>query len=89
MNSPKPHSETRTDLTLDPRHPPLPATGERLRWGNLHGSSTALAVSNAARDHEGPVLVICADTLAANRLEEELRFYTGASETCPVLVLPD
>jgi len=89
MNSPKPRSGTRADLTLDPRHPPLPATGERLRWGNLHGSSTALAVSNAARDHGGPVLVICTDTLAANRLEEELRFYTGASEDCPVLVLPD
>ena len=72
MNSPNPRSETRTDPTLDPRHPPLPAAGERLRWGNLHGSSTALAVSNAARDHGGPVLIICADTLVFAQVSFEL-----------------
>ncbi len=90
--------------TRSPFHPVLPRTpGERVFWGNLHGSSMGLVISTAAHAHTGPLMVITADVSSAQRLEYELRFYAGAQGSTnaqsnsghadqyglPVLTLPD
>ncbi|HWQ95252.1 MAG TPA: transcription-repair coupling factor, partial [Gammaproteobacteria bacterium] len=73
-----------------PLKPYLPdRTGERRYWGQLYGSSYGLALAAAARRHAGPLLVVTEDTLAAQRLEYELRFYIGANPSLPVLSFPD
>ncbi len=57
-------------------NPPLPKKHDnRLEFGNLQGSSFALAISCAARTHSGPVLVITTDMLAANQLEQAFNFF--------------
>ncbi len=84
--------------TRSPFHPALPLNpGERVFWGNLHGSSMGLVISAAAQAHAGPLLIITADVPSAQRLEYELRFYTGAhgntdttdQNALPVLTFPD
>jgi transcription-repair coupling factor (superfamily II helicase) len=60
---------------------------DRKSWGTLPGAATALAVAEAARRHKGVVMVITADTQAAGRLEEELRFFLD--ERLPVLHFAD
>ncbi len=68
--------------------PVLPeAAGPPRRWGRLHGSAAALAVTQAAWRHTGPVLLICGDPRDADRLEAELRFYGNGA--LPVFHLPD
>ncbi|MDA1107655.1 MAG: transcription-repair coupling factor [Proteobacteria bacterium] len=71
-------------------HPPLPAeAGACVRWAQLSGSSYGLALCEVARSHSGPLLVITEDTLHANRLEQEVLFYTGTHAGLPVLTFPD
>lgn len=70
-----------------PAQPSLPIkAGERRFWGQLNNSNQALAIASAAQKFEGLSLVICKDTLSAQRLEEEIAFF--ASELS-VLHLPD
>ncbi len=79
------------DLTprVSPFHPPLPrAGGAPFEWGRLYGSGAGLAIAGAARDHEGPVIVLTPGMPATERLEHELRFYLAPSDP-PVLILPD
>lgn len=61
--------------------------GNKQTWGNLPGSSGALVLANAAKQHDSLTLVITTDTESARRLENELRFYSGP--TLPILHLPD
>ena len=70
---------------LRPELPQRP--GSRLVWTGLHGSAAGLAIAESALRHSGPLLVIAHDVRAAQRLEEELRFYAPAS--LPVLPFPD
>jgi transcription-repair coupling factor (superfamily II helicase) len=71
-----------------PLKPTLPIrNGERFGWRGLAGSSRGLAIASAAAGHPGPLLVIAAGTLAAQRLEDEIRFYAPAD--LPVLAFPD
>ncbi len=49
----------------------------------------SLAISYVAKTNAGPVLAIAPDTLAAQRLEYELRFFTADDPTLPILTLPD
>lgn len=73
---------------LSPLSPALPKPNtEQLYWGRLYGSSKALAISRLARQRKGMTLVICADSLNANRMVEELRFYLDAD--MPIVNLPD
>ncbi len=60
--------------TFSPLEPPRP-TGLRdtLYWQTPPGSATALALAHLAED--APLLVITADTAAAQRLEGDLAFY--------------
>ncbi|MDO3386386.1 transcription-repair coupling factor [Gilvimarinus sp. SDUM040013] len=63
---------------LDPKHPIISLqAGDRRHWGKLPGSATALALANAAGEHQGLSLVITSDTASAQRLEAELSFFSG------------
>ncbi|WP_138439539.1 transcription-repair coupling factor [Marinobacter alexandrii] len=46
-------------------------------WGQLHGSSDALAICESARAHHGLTLVITRSTSDAIRLEQAMRFFLG------------
>ncbi|MGO1748738.1 MAG: transcription-repair coupling factor [Marinobacter sp.] len=46
-------------------------------WGQLHGSSDALAICESARAHKGLTLVITRSTAEAIRLEQSMRFFLG------------
>ena len=71
--------------------PRLPAgRGERRRWTSLYGSSHGLAIAGAARAHPGPLMVVAPDAPAAQRLEDEIRFFLGAAEQgVPLVNFPD
>ncbi len=73
----------------NPLHPLLPTSpNERLQWGQLYGSSTALAIASAAKSHSGLTLVITEDARSATELEQELAFFSG-QEALPILNFPD
>ena len=85
--------------------PPLPKrTGERLLWGRLYGAAPALAIAEAARQAQAPLLCVVPDLSSAVRLSEALRFFldqsqtteeltdtagSGQQEAIPVLGFPD
>ncbi len=72
-----------------PVHPALPANAnERLQWGQLYGSSTALAIASAAKSYSGLTLVVAEDAQAAIQLAQELGFFLGQSGL-PILNFPD
>lgn len=66
--------------------PPPPKPGDKLRFGNLTGSSAALAISYAARENPAVSLAITADRLSASRLEQALTFFAPDLE---ILSFPD
>ncbi len=79
-----------SEIYRDPFHPYVPTgAGRRTTWARLYGSSLGMIISQAAQQHDGPLLVIAADTLAATRLEYELAFYLANCAQTPVLHLPD
>ena len=56
--------------------PALPKqAGNIIHWGNLHGSSLALAIANGAIANSGSTLLVTADTPTALKLENELDFF--------------
>ncbi len=55
---------------------PVKAADHRT-WGQLHGSSDALAICESANRHRGLTLVITRSTDEAIRLEQAMRFYLG------------
>jgi len=61
--------------------------GMRTHWGRLYGSSYGLILSNTARSHQGPVIVITPDTPTATRLVQECRFFS--QDSMPILSFPD
>ncbi|MDQ7729910.1 transcription-repair coupling factor [Halomonas sp. SpR8] len=64
--------------------PPQPeGTRDTLYWTSPPGSATALALSRVAT--QAPLLVITANTASAQRLEQDLYFYSDV----PVLPFPD
>jgi len=67
--------------------PPLPPNAKTRRyWGVPHGSSWALEVAEAARAHDGLLVVVARDTRSADNLESELSVFAGE---LPVLHFPD
>jgi transcription-repair coupling factor (superfamily II helicase) len=67
---------------------PLPtAPRQRRQWITPHGSALALAVSQAAQRHAGPLVVVTRDTHGAHRLESELPVFAGRD--VDVLQFPD
>lgn len=70
-----------------PLHPELPQrAGERRFWGQLTGSTQAMALASAATEHTGLTLVVTTDTSSALRLEEEIRYFAPDLE---VMHFPD
>ncbi|MCG2579852.1 MAG: transcription-repair coupling factor [Marinobacter sp.] len=58
--------------------PDFPAkAADHRTWGQLHGSSDALAICESANRHQGLTLVITRSTDEAIRLEQAMRFYLG------------
>lgn len=75
-----------------PLTPPLPAkAGNREHWYGLHGATGALALAQAARQHQGLVLAVTDSPQQAARLDTELRFFLGdaARDETPVFSFPD
>jgi len=69
------------------KHPPLPTTPKQRRyWTPPHGSARALLLAEAARSHEGLLVVVARDTQRAQALEAELKVFAGG---LPVLHFPD
>ena len=60
---------------IAPEFPSRPA--DHRTWGQLHGSSEALAICESARAHKGLTLVITRSTADAIRLEQAMRFFLG------------
>ena len=59
-----------------------------MHWGQLYGSSSALALAEAVQASTAPMVLVAPDARAAERLADELRFYLGG-EPLPVTVFPD
>ena len=72
--------------------PPIPqkksSNPDIFHWGELHGGSTALAIASARKQHNGPILLVTADTPSANRLEKEIAFFSQPEKT-NINVFPD
>ncbi|MDT8311455.1 MAG: transcription-repair coupling factor [Methylophaga sp.] len=69
--------------------PALPAkAGDKRLAGQLYGSAAGLLLARAARQHDGPLLVITDDMGSAQQLESEIRFYLG-HDKLPILHFPD
>ncbi len=74
----------------DPFTPYVPdKPGRSTTWARLYGSSFGMVLSQGARQHDGPMVVITADNLMANRLEYELRFFLANDDSLPVHHFPD
>ncbi|MBT2142928.1 MULTISPECIES: transcription-repair coupling factor [unclassified Rhodanobacter] len=74
-------------MTSPIKHPPLPTTPKQRRyWTPPHGSGRALLLAEAARTHEGLLVVVARDTQRAQALESELKIFAGG---LPVLHFPD
>ena len=71
-----------------PLRPPLPGRKKALTWGRLYGDSLALAVANAAATTGNLVVVVAPDMLKVDRLEADLGFFLGDTDT-PLLTFPD
>ncbi len=72
------------DSPLKPILPTPP--GESCAWSGLAGSGRGLAIAAAAENRNGPLLVVTGNSFAAQRLEDEIRFYAA---DLPILPLPD
>ena len=69
------------------KHPPLPTTPRQRRyWLPPHGSARALLLAEAARTHDGLLVVVARDTQRAQALEAELGIF---ADDLPVLQFPD
>lgn len=67
--------------------PPLPRqSGDRIQWGNLHGSASALAIANAARQLKSVSLVVTPTTADADRLEREIKLFLAGVADAPVVL---
>ena len=80
-------------MTLSIFNPPLPANNNKqkndvIHWSNLHGSSMALAIATAAKQNNGPLLLVSADTPTAIKLEKELDYFLQ-EEAIDVQLFPD
>lgn len=69
------------------RLPSLPAAPGKQHWGNLPGTALPLAIAEAtSAAAKRFTLLLTADSLSAERLEQELRFFAPG---LPVLQFPD
>ena len=84
-----PPSPIPKDLSPSPLKPELSLrSNTAISWCRLLGSARGLAISSAATQHAGPILVIARNVEAAELLEDEIRFY-GADASAPIYSFPD
>ncbi len=70
--------------------PSLPDTPHKpIRWGNLFGAGLALAITEAAYAHAGPVVVALANPRQLQVLNHEINFFAGNKTSKPAEVFPD
>ena len=50
--------------------------GSVTRLGQLYGCSSALAIAELAKQHDGPLLLVVADPRLADQMIDELSFFT-------------
>jgi transcription-repair coupling factor (superfamily II helicase) len=82
-----PPSLSKHRMPVSLKRPPLPTTPKQRRyWATPTGSGWALTVAEAARDHQGLLVVVTRDTQRASALEDELKVFAGG---LPVLHFPD
>jgi len=75
---------------ITPFSPPLPSSQKpAIKWGKLYGNSAGLAISSAAQQHNGPLLVITADIHGEETLAQTLGFYLGNHPEMPISIFPD
>lgn len=80
---------TATILSLPlPKQKSKTGAQDHQHWGQLHGSSSALAISYAVKQHRGPVVLVTADTPSALKLERELAYFLEG-ENASVTLFPD
>lgn len=66
------------------------ATQKKQIWGQLHGSSLALALAEYCQKTPGIKLLIAQDNLSANQLQEELNFFLSPNHSPQeMLFFPD
>lgn len=53
-------------------------TQDKHHWGQLHGCSTSLVISDAISQHDGLVVVLTPDTLSAQAILHETQFFHGS-----------
>jgi len=70
--------------TLNPVYPSR--TNKLIHWGQLHGSSQALAIANAACEFQGLIVVVTPDTHSAYLAQAQIRFFSGLEN---VDIFPD
>ena len=76
---------TSTDAEL--LAPALPErAGERQDWLGLPGDASALAIAEASRRHDGPLLVVTAGSTEAQQLRRGLRFFAPDED---IELMPD
>ncbi|MCW8128212.1 transcription-repair coupling factor [Microbulbifer halophilus] len=81
---------------LHPLSPPdFRNSSDRQFWGQLHGAAASLAILNAARRTPAPTLLVARDSLEAQRLELQLKFFNkprrdgGGGEALEIFHFPD
>lgn len=68
--------------------PVIPATNQKTQyWGQLYGNSLALALVEAAKQAQQPIIVITGSVTEAHQLESAIEFFTP--ENIPLLHFPD
>ncbi len=73
-----------------PFTPQLPDADNRiLSWEKLYGSAKGLAIVNAVKQNEFPILIIASDIKAMENLAEEIRFFTNEDAEIPIYTFPD
>lgn len=72
---------------IELNHPLPDGAGDRKFLGQVRGSAKGLVITDTAQRHNGFTLVICNDTTSANRLQDEVAFFSTAHQQ--VLSFPD
>ncbi len=72
---------------LEPRLPA--ATSLTERWPVLPDAQSVLAIANAVRRHQGPVVLITGNTSEAERVRREVSFFLADEPDLPVYLFPD
>lgn len=75
---------------ISPLNPEIPVSIDTPGvWSRLYGSARGLAIVEAAKAHDGPVLVVLPEVRTSYQILEEIRFYARATKDLPILIFPD